>query len=69
MGLVWVMSSWAWSSVRPRGSARRARFLRLASRFLMESSEPTKTMMESRPSSVLPMSMTLTRGDFSARAR
>ena len=41
----------------------------LVSRFLMESSEPTKTMMESRPSSVLPMSMTLTRGDFSARVR
>ena len=69
MGLVLAMSSWAWASVRPRGSASWARFWRLVSRFLMESSEPTKTMMESRPSSVLPMSTTLTRGDFAARAR
>ncbi len=30
----------------------------------MDSSEPTKTTTHSRPSSVLPMSMTFTRGDF-----
>jgi hypothetical protein len=62
------MISLACASDNPRGSASFARLALIVSRCAIESSEPMKTIIEVRPSSVVPIWITLTRGDFAASA-